>query len=159
MQWRAMQPADLSAVVALSTAVHLHHPEDAWIFAERLSLAAAGCFVLGTPVAGYAISHPWRLTGPPALDTLLGALPVAPECWHLHDIVVAMAERGAGHGAAGLGAVLTAAEAAGFRTASLVAIDGQAARWERLGFKLARCEAGAALATYGAGAAWMTRAC
>jgi ribosomal protein S18 acetylase RimI-like enzyme len=158
MQWRAMQPEDLPAVVALGAAIHLHHPERPAVFAERLGLAPAGCLVLGKPVLGYALSHPWRLTGPPPLDSLLEFLPKEPEAWHLHDLALVPNARGAGHGAAGLRAVLSAAATAGFRKASLVAIEGQAARWARLGFEAAPCAALAALGSYGAQARWMTKA-
>jgi len=157
MLWRPMQAADLPAVIALGAAIHTHHPEADAVFAERLALAPAGCFVLGTPVGGYALSHPWRLAGPPPLDSLLGTLPARPEAWHLHDIALAPALRGAGQGAAGLAAILAAARAAGLGRISLVAIAGQAARWQRLGFAPAPCARPAALASYGPGAAWMLR--
>jgi hypothetical protein len=153
-----MRPEDLPDVMALGAAIHLHHPERPAVFAERLALAPTGCFVLGRPVLGYALSHPWRLTGPPPLDSLLGSLPKRPEAWHLHDIALAPNARGAGHGAGGLRCVLSAAALAGFCQASLVAIEGQAARWARLGFQAAPCAAPAALASYGAKATWMTKA-
>jgi len=157
--WRAMRPADLAAVVALAGAIHPHHPERPAVFAERLALAPAGCLVLATAgaVEGYAISHPWRLGGPPALDTLLGALPPAPACWHIHDIALDPRLRGQGHAAAALRLVLAGAMARGFGRASLLAIDGLAPYWERQGFVAAPAEADGALAGYGAGAVWMLR--
>jgi len=158
MEWRSMRREDLPAVVALAASVHAHHPERAEVFAERLALAPAGCLVLGEAVAGYALSHPWGLAGPPPLDSLLGTLPAAPESWHVHDIVVAPAARGRGLGGAALRALLAVAGGAGFRRASLVAIDGQAPRWARAGFVAATCADAAALASYGDRATWMTRA-
>ena len=88
-----MRAADLPAVTALADAVHAHHPERPEVLAERLALAPDGCFALGEPLTGYILSHPWRLDGPPPLDSLLGRLPARPASWHLHDIVVAPARR------------------------------------------------------------------
>ena len=45
------------------------------VFAERLRLWPAGCFVCadgGGGIIGYAVSHPWRRDDAPALDALLG---------------------------------------------------------------------------------------
>ena len=76
--WRAMAAADLPAVAALADAIHLDHPEDAAVFAERLALFPAGCLVLDSAgiVDGYVIAHPWRLLAPPALNARLGDVAV-----------------------------------------------------------------------------------
>ncbi|MDO9708216.1 GNAT family N-acetyltransferase [Paracraurococcus lichenis] len=151
-----MTAADLPAVQALADRIHLHHPESPAVFAERLALAPAGCRVLATGAAllGYAVSHPWTGAAPPALDTLLGALPPAPVAWHIHDIALAEAARGAGHAAAVLRALLAAAP---LPRATLVAIPGTGEVWARHGFRDAPCADRASLASYGEGARFMAR--
>ena len=78
-RWRAMEAADLAAVERVAAHVHPDYPEDEAVFAERLSLCPEGCLVLARPLGdpcGYVVAHPWRLGQPPALNSLLGALPV-----------------------------------------------------------------------------------
>jgi ribosomal protein S18 acetylase RimI-like enzyme len=145
MDWRPMTEADLPGVVALAGAVHPHHPEAPAVFAERLALAPEGCWVLGEG-QGYALAHPWTGLAPPPLDTLLGAVPEGP--WHLHDIALAPAARGAGHAARLL---------ARWPAATLVAIAGTGRYWARQGFRRVPCADPAALASYGAGARFMAR--
>lgn len=152
-----MTAADLPAVQALADRIHLHHPETPAVFAERLSLAPAGCRVLaaGAALRGYVVSHPWTGAAPPALDTLLGALPAAPGAWHVHDVALEETARGAGHAAAMLRDLLAASP---LPRATLVAIPGTGAVWARLGFRDAPCADPAALASYGEGARFMARA-
>lgn len=139
-----MRDADLPLVVALAGALHPHHPESPAVFAERLALAPAGCWMLGE--AGYALAHPWTGLAPPPLDQLLGAVPAGP--WHLHDIALCPAARGAGHAARLL---------ARWPRATLVAIAGTAGYWARQGFRERSCADPAALASYGPGARFMAR--
>jgi ribosomal protein S18 acetylase RimI-like enzyme len=153
--WRPMTEADLPVVVALADRLHPHHPEQPAVFAERLALAPAGCRVLaaGGALLGYAVSHPWTGAGPPPLDTLLGALPARPAAWHVHDIALAPAARGAGHAGAVLRALLTDSP---LPRATLVALPGTGAFWARQGFRDAAADA-AALASYGEGVRFMAR--
>ena len=155
--WRPMTKADLPAVAALADRLHPHHPESPAVFAERLALAPAGCRVLsaGNGLLGYTISHPWTGEGPPPLDALLGALPARPGAWHIHDVALDPAGRGAGHAAAVLRALLAAQS---LPRATLVAIPGMEAYWARHGFQDAPVADIAALASYGAGARFMARA-
>ena len=155
LTWRGMAVADLPAVEALAASMHPHHPEAAAVFAERLSLAPQGCWVLAGPagLAGYALSHPWTGTTAPPLDTLLGALPARPGAWHIHDIALLPEARGAGHAAAILRHLLAI-----LPWATLVAIPGTGAYWTRQGFADATVADAPALASYGAGARFMARA-
>lgn len=154
--WRRMTEADLPAVQALADRLHPHHPEAPAIFAERLSLAPDGCLVLvaGPALLGYAITHPWTGTAPPALDTLLGALPARPGAWHIHDIALDPAARGGGHAVA---ALRTLQAAAPLPRATLVAIPGTGNYWAGQGFRDIPATDAAALASYGAGARFMAR--
>jgi ribosomal protein S18 acetylase RimI-like enzyme len=151
-----MTEADLPAMVALADRLHPHHPESPAVFAERRALAPQGCRVLalGDRLLGYAIGHPWTGEGPPPLDSLLGALPAWPGAWHLHDIALDPAARGAGHAAALLRSLPANPS---LPRMTLVAIPGTGAYWARQGFRDAPVDDAAALATYGEGARFMAR--
>src|SRR6201990_3109882 len=96
--WRLMSGADLAAVHDLSMRVHPNHPERAEVLAEKFRLFPSGCFVLETNggVAGYCFSHPWIRGAVPALDGLLGALPVMPTTYYVHDLTLDEVLRGQG---------------------------------------------------------------
>jgi GNAT superfamily N-acetyltransferase len=159
--WRSMQPADIAAVHALSCRVHADYPERAAVLAEKLTLFPAGCFVLGAGarILGYAVSHPWTKGAPPALDTLLGALPAAPTTCFIHDVTLDEDARGRGHAAAILPQLIGAAHGRGLRHMMLVAVNGAEALWARLGFGAIDDAArqAAARATYGPRAVLMER--
>ena len=156
-----MRADDIATVAAIAEAVHPDHPERPAVFAERRALAPSGCLMLaGDGVAlGYALSHPWRLDrGPPALDSLLGALPAAPDAWYLHDIALVPPARAKGHAASALASMWRIAMSAGIGQAMLVAIAGKAPFWAARGFRavpVAAPAAAAALAAYGPGATLM----
>lgn len=150
MRWRPMIPADLPEVLALAGLLHPGYPESAAVFADRLALAPGFCRML--PGFGYAIAHPWAGTAPPPLDTVLGALPAAPDRLHLHDIALHPAARGRGQAAAVVASLLAGAAAAGLGRAGLLALPGKADYWARLGFRPTAWPPGPALASYGPGA-------
>lgn len=127
-----MAEADLPAVSMIAAAVHPGHPESDEVFAERLRLSPEGCLLLEVrgEAAGYALAHPW-IRRPPALNTLLGALPARPEVFLLHDLAILPAARGA---RAGEGAVARLAALAGSLPLALVAIGGTEGFWRRHGF-------------------------
>lgn len=158
-RWRPMRAADLPAVTSLADAIHTEHPEDAAVFAERLALYPVGCLVLQGEggISGYAIAHPWTATAPPALDSLLGALPAGPDAFHLHDIVLDPAARGRGHAAAVLAMLFGQAVRLRLPRATLVAVAGTADYWQRQGFRPIPPRDAAALESYGPGAAFMAR--
>lgn len=155
-----MAPADLARVDAIARAVHLAHPERAEVFAERLALFARGCVVLqqAGEIVGYAIAHPWTRAAPPALDTLLGALPPRPDCLYLHDVALLATARGWGESARLLSLLDGLARADGLPRIALIAIPGTAGFWGRQGFMpVARPDLAAKLASYGDGAQVMER--
>ncbi|MBC7637048.1 MAG: GNAT family N-acetyltransferase, partial [Acetobacteraceae bacterium] len=136
----------------------LAHPdllERADIPAERLRLYPAGCLVLDCNgvVFGYAVSHPWRAGKPPALDTLLGALPDRPAHYYVHDLALLPAARGTGAARAAVARLVAVAAQAGLAPISLVAVNTSAGFWQRHGFRVV----GAAPASYGADAVVMRR--
>ncbi|WP_210485604.1 GNAT family N-acetyltransferase [Microvirga antarctica] len=134
--WRAMSAADLADVHAIAQRLHGDHPEDVSVARERLALFPAGCRVLvdGSALIGYAVSHPWILGEPPALDTRLGRLPQHPTTYYVHDVAILPAGRGQGAAAAVLAHMMALSRAAGLDNLSLVAVSGSQAVWARLGF-------------------------
>jgi GNAT superfamily N-acetyltransferase len=130
-----MIPADLSTLDDIAEAVHPSHPEDTTVFAERLRLYPEGCHVLerDRAIAGYVISHPWS-GAPPALNTLINELPPAPTTYYVHDLALLPSARGNGAGAAIVGRLIDHARQTGCATVSLVAVNGSAPFWHKLGF-------------------------
>ncbi|MBY4638937.1 GNAT family N-acetyltransferase [Gluconacetobacter entanii] len=159
-QWRSLYHSDLPDVQALAGRIHPSYPEDAAVFAERLALCPAGCLGLhedGKRLAGYLLSHPWRLRAPPRLNTLLHALPPDPDCWYVHDIAIAPALRGQGATTRALALVEHAARRAGLHRIALMATGQAVGFWRRQGFAPVPSDAGAA-ASYGDGAMPLSRA-
>lgn len=153
--WRPMTVADLARVEPLGNAIHQSHPERPEVFAERLALCPEGCLALGD-LDGYIISHPWTLGRPPALDTLLGALPAAPDTWYIHDLALHERARGTGAAQAIVAHLAALAHARHLRTMSLIAVGRSPGFWMRQGFTPAPLPSGK-LASYGEGAAHMAR--
>ncbi len=152
-----MQPADLPEVKKIADRIHTSLPEDKAIFRERLHLYSAGCLVLETPggLAGYAISHPWQLGAPPALNSLLGQFPVKPDSFYIHDLALVPAARGAGAANAAVSLLIAMAEQSYLPSLSLVAVGGSERFWQRQGFQPAPSSKD--LTSYGATARFMVR--
>lgn len=156
--WREMRAGDIRAALRVADRVHPDLPEGRAVFEDRMALFAPGCLVLdgGRRILGYALSHPWILGEPPALDTCLGTLPSEADTYYIHDVALAPEARGTGAAASGVERLLALAGA--YPTASLVSVHGTASFWSRFGF----AEAGGALpsgklAAYGLGATYMVR--
>jgi ribosomal protein S18 acetylase RimI-like enzyme len=134
--WRAMRPADIATVLTVAARVHPDFPEDATVFEERLRLFPLGCFVYDREgeVLAYVLSHPWHGRKPPALNTLLDALPVKPETYYLHDIALLPALRGTGAASRMVTRLVAVAEAEKLLTLSLVAVNSSTGFWRRHGF-------------------------
>jgi ribosomal protein S18 acetylase RimI-like enzyme len=136
--WRPMMPRDLVAATGIANHVHIDYPEDAAVFVERLKLYPDGCWVLGQAdnIAGYLVSHPWRLGEPPALNSQLGDLQAATSTYYIHDLTLLPAARGARAASTIVKQILAHAVARGFATASLVAVSGSAQFWQSHGFRI-----------------------
>ena len=133
--WRQMAQADLPAVFALSKQIHEAYPERPDIARERLALAPQWCRVLaaGEDLCGYLLAHPWRRGAPPALDSLIGALPDDPDCLYIHDLAIAPQRRGKGD-AAVLLASLKREAFADFPVIALISTGPATGFWQRQGF-------------------------
>lgn len=156
--WRPMRPADLDAVERLGNAIHVDHPESPEVFAERQRLCPEGCHVLvgEDGLAGYIISHPWHADMPPPLNTLLAALPPNPDTWYIHDLALHPRARGTGAAPVIVAALAAQARDANLTRMNLIAVGRSPPFWARQGFTPAPLPA-AKLASYGGGAAYMTR--
>lgn len=159
--WRPMTATDLPAVLAVAAVVHPGYPEDEAVFAERLGLFPQGCLVLdgpGGPI-GYVVAHPWRCAAPPALNSLLGALPSRAGCVYIHDLALLPQARGSGAGGMVVARLSEIAARAGLPRLALVAIDGSSGFWRRQGFREVHAPALAEkLASYDDAARYMERA-
>jgi ribosomal protein S18 acetylase RimI-like enzyme len=158
--WRPMAQADLPAVGALASLIHPDFPEDDAVFIERLRLYPAGCHVLarGETLAAYVVSHPWIARQPPALNDLLGALPMRPSTYYIHDLALAPAARGSGAGKKIVAQLAALARAEALPTMSLVAVNGSERFWQRQGFAaMAAPELEAKLRSYSDDARFMMR--
>lgn len=132
-----MTEADLPALLAVADVVHPNYPEEPAVFEERLRLYPAGCLVLeraGKPI-GYILSHPWHYARPPALNSLLGALPDRPGTYYIHDIALLPEARGTGSVTPLFERLIANARAGGFPNISLVAVNNSAGMWARYGFE------------------------
>lgn len=138
MPWRSMTTDDLSQVHALADVIHVSHPEDFEVLAERQRLYPQGCLMLteGEQAIGYTLTHPWRLGEPPPLNELLGELPAAPTTYYIHDVALLPVARGKGYAAQAANRLIAHARAAGFGNLSLVAVNRSQAFWEKVGFRV-----------------------
>jgi GNAT superfamily N-acetyltransferase len=131
-----MKPSDLDAVHAIADSIHLDHPEDLGVLAERQRLFPQGCRVLerNGVLVGYAISHPGEFGRPPALNTALERLPTIPTTYYVHDMAISPEGRGAGHAVQAIELLVGIAREIGLDNLSLIAVNGSQAFWEKLGF-------------------------
>jgi ribosomal protein S18 acetylase RimI-like enzyme len=139
MRWRALRAEDLLELHAIANQVHLDHPEDAQVFAERLMLYPEGCLALedsDTAISGYVLSHPWHLMRPPALNVLLGEIPAAATTYYIHDIALLPRVRGTGAALEVAQKLIDHANAKKLQTVSLVAVNSSMAFWKKLGFEI-----------------------
>ena len=156
-----MTAPDLAAIAALSTRVHPKYPERPEVLAEKFRLFPAGSFALaeGDTIAGYCFSHPWTKGAPPSLDTFLGELPRVADSFFIHDLTLDASMRRRHLAAALVPDLVRAARGAALSHMTLVAVNGSAPFWSRMGFHRTADEAiqAAARAKYDAGAVHMER--
>ncbi|VVE22707.1 GNAT family N-acetyltransferase [Pandoraea eparura] len=162
-----MQSSDIPQVLTVQAAAYRGSMQESEAtLASRHELSPATCWVAvdaGTTnaaVAGYLLTHPWRMAAPPPLDTRLDALPDVPDCWYVHDMALAPRTRGAGVARQLYAAALASAQSLGLRASALVAVQQSQGFWARFGYAAMRDvspQMAAKLAGYGDGAVFMTR--
>ncbi|MFL9923654.1 GNAT family N-acetyltransferase [Herbaspirillum lusitanum] len=171
--WRPMMPRDLTTVMAIATRVHSGYFEAAEVFAERLHLFPAGCWIAEASAmsdaalascgdsrhqaCGYAIMHPARLRQPPALNSLLQQLDGAANCLYLHDVALMDSARGAGLGRSLMSHLRQVMADADLRYAALIAVNNSASYWAACGFRISDPDPALKekLASYDSSAAYM----
>lgn len=156
--WTPLVEADIGEVFRIATLIHLMLPERAEVFAEKLRLFPDGCFKLMYEgrMAGYAISHPWKLYSVPQLDEFLHSLPKDPDCIYIHDVAALPVARG--RNAAGLFVeqISLVARTMGVKHLACVSVYGTDVLWARFGFRVATSdEMTSKLASYGESAKYM----
>ena len=159
--WRPLTEADLDAAHRIAETVHVGLGERREVFAEKQRLYPPGCLALAfrDQVAGYVLSHPWRIGDAPPLDVFLGALPSSPDCLYLHDIAISGKARGIGAAAAAIARLTEVAASERLPALALVSVRDAGPFWIRVGFRdAANVRLGAALAAYGPSARYMTKA-
>ncbi|MBB4041432.1 ribosomal protein S18 acetylase RimI-like enzyme [Microvirga flocculans] len=160
MPWRPMTPQDLPQVQAMADTIHVGHPEDYEVLAERQRLYPQGCFMLvedGGPI-GYALTHPWRFGAPPPLNERLGAIPADATTYYIHDVALMPAARGKGYALQAADRLIAHAREAGLGNVSLVAVNNSQAFWEKAGFRVATLPGlETKLSSYGPDAVLMVR--
>lgn len=137
--WRAMTAYDLPAVEKIAAVVHPGLFEAPQVLAERQRLYHNGCYLLevGERPAGYVLSHPWRASSLPQLNSLLGDIPDDAATYYLHDLALLPVARRIGAASRIVSALIKHARARGFPTMSLVAVNGSQGFWEKHGFVVA----------------------
>jgi ribosomal protein S18 acetylase RimI-like enzyme len=149
--WRAMTAYDLKAVEKIAAAVHPGFYEASEVLAERQRLYHNGCYLfeIGEKPAGYVLSHPWRDGAPPALNAMLGEIPDDAVTYYVHDLALLPVARRIGAASEIIEALRKHAVARGFRSMSLIAVNGSQGFWERHGFAVAEAsELGDKLQSY-----------
>lgn len=134
--------------------------EEADAFRSRIDLSASYCLAAkhGGDLLGYVLAHGWRSQSPPSVGTVL-ADGVPGEVLFIHDLAVAPARHGLGVGHRLIARAFELAFQDGLRRAELIAVEGAADYWRRLGFveEAVSGELRAKVGTYGPLARWMTR--
>jgi len=137
-----MTTSDLAAVAGLAARIHPNFPERPEVLSEKFRLFPAGCFTLAdaNSIRGYCFSHPWA-GEPPSLDTLLGALPGVPESYFIHDLTLDSTMRRRNLAAQLVRRLAGVAHDAKLSHITLVAVNGGAPFWSRMGFRRTADEA------------------
>ena len=155
-----MTTDDLEAVIAIQARAHLpEFHESRESFACKLARAGQTAWLAldeAGRAMGYCLALVWHTELPlPELDAGHLVPVLAPDCLYLHDLAVVPEAGGQGVGRHLAGAVCAEAAAQGLEGVLLVALDGSAGWWRRLGW----CDLSTrtAPAGYGPGAAVLFR--
>ncbi len=158
--WRPATPGDIPDINRIEAEVHTFAPERPEVWLERMTLFGDGALMLanGAEILGYGVCYPWLVGEVPALDTLLGDLPAAPDCLYIHDVALLPAARGLGFGGAYVAHAARLARARGMSHLALVSVYGTTNVWGRCGFMLADPRSAQKMAIYGETARYMVAA-
>lgn len=158
---RPLTTGDLPAALAIqSEAYPAFLREDEAAFASRLAVTASYSLAAtrGGALVAYLLAYGWRRGAPVAVGTILAAGSPG-EVLFIHDLAVSSSGRGSGIGQALVAHAFEAAARDGLPGAELIAVEGAARYWCKLGFAEQPVSAALAakVAAYGPNARWMTR--
>lgn len=157
--WRRMSVSDAPGLLRIADEIHPGLPEGSHVFTERATLFPEGCLVLaqGDDLCGYAISHPIRHCQPPALDSVLGEIPLNADQYFIHDVAILPRFRGQGHADECIRCLLEVARR--YPTTGLVSVYGTVPFWARFGFVVEPVDEGLSekLRGYGDDAVYLSR--
>ena len=134
---RPLVSADLAEIARIereSYPPELREGEAALLSKMALFRAGAlGCFD-GGRMCGYAFALPWKAGTLIGVGQVLDALPAEPDIMYVHDMVVDPACRRQGVASTLFGEIARLADLLKLARFVLVAVQGSAAFWQRLGF-------------------------
>jgi GNAT superfamily N-acetyltransferase len=161
LNWRPMSEADLDAVAAIALVSFPDHFEGRPMFANRLALAAQGCFVLAEDdgeALGYAVSYPWRIDSAPPVNSLIEAIPEDADVIYLHDLALHPDARRGGATRAIVELLADQARSRGWPAIALVAVNDAVGFWTKQSFEVRENAAvRTKLVSYGPDARYMIR--
>lgn len=130
--WRKMLIEDIPCVYNIAKDIWTIHKESRIIYENKFCSFPEGCYVYDdNGIKGYIISHPYNISSPPKINTLLTQ--VETNCLFIHDIVMVTEYRGRGIGNEIIHTILE-----NHPIVSLVACDDIAKKfWMRYGFEVA----------------------
>ena len=153
--------SDLPAALAIQAEAYpefLREGESA--FASRITLTRSYCLAARCDgqLLGYLLAHGWRRASPPPVGAILDDT-VPSEVLFLHDLSVASAGRGLAIGRQLVEQAFALAASDGLHRAELIAVEGAAVYWSRLGFvaEPVSAELQEKVSCYGNSACWMAR--
>jgi ribosomal protein S18 acetylase RimI-like enzyme len=130
--WREMSIADIPYVYNIAMDIWTIHKESQTIYENKFVSFPQGCYVYDdNGIKGYIISHPYNISSPPKINTLLPTVDF--NCLFIHDIVIVPEYRRRGVGNEIIKKVLD-----NHPIVSLVACDDTAKQfWTGYGFEVA----------------------
>ena len=87
--WREMSIEDIPYVYNIAKDIWTIHKESQIIYENKFIRFPEGCYVYDdNGIKGYIISHPYNISSPPKINTLLTLTNVEMNCLFIHDIVI-----------------------------------------------------------------------
>ena len=159
---RALERSDLEAALAMQNASYpAFLCEDPEAFASRMTVPGSLCLAAmrSDRLVAYLIAHASITRAPFPVGHVLGADDAGHDVLFIHDLCVSAAGRGTNLGQRIIDHAFDLAAQAGLPRAELIAVEGAASYWSRLGFVEEACSPvlAAKIASYGADARWMAR--
>jgi ribosomal protein S18 acetylase RimI-like enzyme len=95
--WREMVIEDIPYVYNIAKDIWTIHTESRIIYENKFFSFPEGCYVYDdNGIKGYIITHPYNISSPPKINTLLTNVEI--NCLFIHDIAIVTEYRGRGIG-------------------------------------------------------------